>query len=54
MLTYAATLTEILEREPLPADGIPGREIEYQVGDVVPPAWGGVQGADGGAGAGAG
>lgn len=35
MTTYDATLTEILEREPLPAAGIVGTEVDYTVGDVA-------------------
>ncbi len=35
MPTYAANLTAILEREPMPAAGIVGTEIDYSVGDVA-------------------
>ena len=35
MPAYAANLTEILEREPLPATGTIGHEVDYKVGDVL-------------------
>jgi dienelactone hydrolase len=35
MPPYAPDLTEILEREPLPATGVTGEEVDYAVGDVA-------------------
>jgi dienelactone hydrolase len=35
MPTYAANLTEMLEREPMPAAGVIGAEVDYSVGDVA-------------------
>jgi dienelactone hydrolase len=33
--TYAANLADILDREPMPAAGVVGTEVEYTVGDVA-------------------
>lgn len=35
MPSYAANLTEILEREPLPPGGVRGEEVDYRVGDTA-------------------
>jgi dienelactone hydrolase len=33
--TYAPNLTDILDREPMPAAGVVGTEVDYSVGDVA-------------------
>jgi dienelactone hydrolase len=34
MTTYDANLQQILDREPMPASGVVGTEVDYEVGDV--------------------